>query len=204
MVQRGRKRDESRAADLIEVALEVLHEHGYEKMTLAMVAKKAKAGKGTMYRRWTSKADLVLDAVTHLGKTQVDLGALPDTGSLRTDLLGLFKPRSVKDIEIKLKILSGVTAMISRQPDFAKAIHAAFVDPWVEVNLILMERARDRGEIRQDADITAVSQIIPVAAAYRGMILNQALDLIFLTGLLDGVVLPAVLKTSRVSESARL
>ena len=59
----GRKRDHTRDPEILDVALDVLAETGYDGMTIDMVATRAKAGKATLYRRWPSKADLVLDAV---------------------------------------------------------------------------------------------------------------------------------------------
>src|SRR5689334_21879509 len=72
----GRKPDPGRDAEILDAALQVLAEVGYAGMTMAAVAARAKAGKGTFYRRWPSKADLVLDAVGHLKRSQADLDRL--------------------------------------------------------------------------------------------------------------------------------
>src|SRR3989337_1831183 len=79
----GRKRDHTRDPEILEVALDVLAETGYDGMTIDTVATRAKAGKATLYRRWPSKADLVLDAVVCMKSKDIDLDALPDTGTLR-------------------------------------------------------------------------------------------------------------------------
>ena len=63
----------------------MLAETGYDGMTIDMVAARAKAGKATLYRRWASKAELVLDAVACMKSSDVDLDRLPDTGTLRGD-----------------------------------------------------------------------------------------------------------------------
>ena len=59
----GRKRDHTRDAEILDATIEVLAETGSDGMTIDMVAARAKAGKATVYRRWASKPDLVLDAV---------------------------------------------------------------------------------------------------------------------------------------------
>ena len=59
----GRRRDHSRDPEILDAALEVLSEYGYDGMTIEMVANRAKAGKATLYRRGPSKAGLVVDAV---------------------------------------------------------------------------------------------------------------------------------------------
>ena len=51
-----------RETELLAITLELLQEHGYDRLSVEAVATKAKASKATMYRRWPSKADLVLAA----------------------------------------------------------------------------------------------------------------------------------------------
>lgn len=67
-----------------------------------MVAARAKAGKATMYRRWSSKVELVRDALTWMNRNHLELDLLPDTGTLQSDLLALLKPQSIEEGERKL------------------------------------------------------------------------------------------------------
>src|SRR3954452_15398565 len=95
----GRRRDHTRDAEILDAALDVLAETGYDGMTVDMVAARAKAGKATLYRRWPSKPDLVLDAVACMKANDVDLTALPDTGTLRGDLVAMIKAPSIREGE---------------------------------------------------------------------------------------------------------
>ena len=61
----------------------MLAEQGYEGMTIDMVAAQAGMARATVYRRWATKADLVLEAVSRMSHSDVNLDQLPDTGSLR-------------------------------------------------------------------------------------------------------------------------
>src|SRR3990170_4095168 len=103
----GRKRDHTRDAYILEAALEVLAETGYDGMTIDMVAARARAGKATLYRRWPSKAELVIDAVACLKKDDYHPANLPDTGTLRGDLVAMIKPHTIEDGERKLQIVAG-------------------------------------------------------------------------------------------------
>ncbi|HEV7622960.1 MAG TPA: helix-turn-helix domain-containing protein, partial [Amnibacterium sp.] len=76
-VKTGRKRDHTRDPEILTAAIDVLAEVGYERMTVDMVAARAKAGKATLYRRWPSKADLVIDAVARMTKGDIDYADLP-------------------------------------------------------------------------------------------------------------------------------
>src|ERR671916_417754 len=121
----GRKRDHSRDPEILEAALDVLPEVGYEGMTVDMVATRAKAGKATLYRRWPSKADLVIDAVACMKQSDLAPEKLPDTGTLRGDLVAMIKPHSIEDGERKLRVLAGVVSMLSRDPQLADAVNSA-------------------------------------------------------------------------------
>ncbi|WP_221033422.1 TetR/AcrR family transcriptional regulator [Pseudomonas cichorii] len=191
-VLRGRKRDPERDAAILNAAIDVLAESGYDGMTMDMVASRAKAGKATVYRRWSSKAELILDAVSHLKRGQINLQSLPDTGTLRGDLLALFKPDSADEAERKMRVMAGLASVLLHNPQLAEAGNAAIVEPWAVVNRLLMVRSLERGEISASADIDAACQVLPSMAAYRALIQRRPFDLQFLTTMIDGVLLPAL------------
>jgi AcrR family transcriptional regulator len=188
----GRKRDHTRDPEILDAALEVLAETGYDGMTIDMVAARAKAGKATLYRRWPSKGELVLDAVACMKTSDIDYAHLPDTGTLRGDLIAMIKPHTIEDGEKKLQVMAGLMSMLSRAPELAEAANAAIVEPRRAVNRILMQRAVDRGEISPDCDIETLSLITPSMAAYRVLIMKKPVDRQFLVSLIDGVLLPAL------------
>ena len=188
----GRRRNHARDTEILDAALEVLAETGYDGMTIDMVAARAKAGKATLYRRWPSKAELVVDAVACMKKNDIDYAHLPDTGTLRGDLIAMIKPQAIEESERKLQIMAGLLSMLSRDPNLAEAVNAAIVEPRAALNRTLMRRAADRGEISPDCDIETLSLITPSMAAYRVLVLKKPVDRPFLLSLIDGVLLPAV------------
>jgi len=188
----GRKRDPVRDAEILESALDVLAEVGYTRMTLAAVAERAKAGKSTFYRRWPSKEELVMDAVTRMKRDQVDLDQLPDTGNLRSDLLGLFEPESTEEGERKLRVMNGLSSMLADHPRLAEAADSAIVVPWETAIRTLLQRARDRGDIAHGTPLDMLARVIPEMAAYRSLSQRKPFDEAFLTALVDDVILPAL------------
>lgn len=187
----GRKRDHSRDQEILDVALDVLVETGYDGMTIEMVATRAKAGKATVYRRWASKSDLVLDAVACMKSNDVDLDALPDTGTLRGDLVAMIKPPTIRDGERKLKLLTGIASMISRNPEVADAAQRALVEPRATVNRVFFARAIARGEISAEVDVEKLCMIGPALVAYNVLLLRKPIDREFLIDNIDTVILPA-------------
>jgi len=187
----GRKRDHTRDPEILEAALDVLAETGYDGMTIDMVAARAKAGKATLYRRWASKSELVLDAVACMKSTDVDLSSPPDTGTLRGDLVALVKTPTIRESERKLKVMAGIVSMIARDPELAAAAQAALVEPRAAANRIIFQRAIDRGEIPADVDIEKLCLIGPAMVAYRTLMMRKPVDREFMIGNIDRIILPA-------------
>ena len=187
----GRRRDHSRDAEILDAALDVLAETGYERMTMDLVAARAKAGKATMYRRWSSKAELAIEAVACLKKADLDPATLPDTGTLRGDLVAMIKPHSMEEGVRRLKIMAGMMSLIAQDPDFAEVASAAIVEPRAAVNRMFFQRAIDRGEISSDVDINTLSLISPSMVSYRVLLQQKPADREYLIALIDGVILPA-------------
>jgi AcrR family transcriptional regulator len=188
----GRKRDHTRDPEILQAAVEVLAECGYDRMTIDMVATRAKAGKATLYRRWSSKAELVVDAIRCLKQGEYSPENLPDTGSLRGDLLAMIRPHSLEENERKLQVMGAVASMMAHDPELAEAVGAAITEPRAALNRALMQRAIQRGEIRPDADVETIAQIGPSMAAYRTLAQGKPVDREFLISIIDGVVLPAL------------
>jgi AcrR family transcriptional regulator len=188
----GRKRDHTRDPEILEAALAVLAECGYEAMTMDMVASRAKAGKATLYRRWPSKAELVIEAVACMKQEMSSLESAPDTGTLRGDLIALIRPHSMEDSQRKVQVMGGLVSMLSRDPQLADAVDEAITEPRARLNRMLMQRAIERGEVRAGADIDTIAHIGPSMTAYRTLVQRKPVDRDFLVGLIDGVVLPAL------------
>ncbi|SEL70440.1 TetR/AcrR family transcriptional regulator [Nonomuraea pusilla] len=81
-----RRRGEALHAAIYEATLQELAETGYAGLTMERVAERARASKASLYRRWPSRVELVMDAVYH---ALPDPDSPPDTGSLRGDLLAM-------------------------------------------------------------------------------------------------------------------
>lgn len=188
----GRKRDHTRDSEILDAAVDVLAEVGFDGMTVDMVAARAKAGKATLYRRWTSKSDLVIDAVSCMKERDAEPAALPDTGTLRGDLVAMIKPHSIEDGEKKTRVMAGIVSLLAKEPELAQAAHAAIMEPRARVNRLFLQRAIDRGEIAPVGDIDTLALVVPAMVAYRVLMLRKPVDREFLVSLIDGVLLPAV------------
>ena len=186
----GRKLDRTRDAGILDATLDVLAESGYEGMTIDMVAARAKAARATVYRRWPTKADLVLEAVSRLSQGDVDLASLPDTGSLRADMIAMILPLTGEQEQTRIQVMTGLQALARAEPRLAEAAVGAGIGPWIEVNRALIQRAIDRGEF-PPGDVDALAQVIPTMCAGRaGQLLPITRE--FSLAMIDGVIIPAL------------
>lgn len=188
----GRKRDQGRDQELLEATVEILAEVGFDSMTMDLVAARAKAGKATLYRRWSSKEELVRDALIGMSRASIELDRLPDTGSLRGDLLALMKPYSLEHSERKLRVLAGLGSFSTQHPKYYDEALAGIFEPWTEVNRKLMKRAVERKELPAGAEIEAVCEMIVAMTAFRTSVQRKQFDREVYEGLLDRVLLPAL------------
>ena len=192
----GRKRDHSRDPEILDAALDVLAEIGYGRMTVDMVATRAKAGKATLYRRWPSKAELVVDAIAcmkqHPGPGQATVFVAPDTGSLRGDLRAMVKPKAISDGSRHLKIMLGVASMLSQHPELLEAINDIMIRPRQSAFRQIFQQAIERGEIEAGVDVELMSSLGPAMGMFRALYQQQAPSREAMLHLIDTVILPAV------------
>jgi AcrR family transcriptional regulator len=180
-----------REREIFLATLDLLGEAGYDKLTLDAVAARAKASKATLYRRWPSKGELVLDALGCLESTAPDL---PDTGSLRADLLELGRATGWLE-PARAHVLCGLMTALHRDGDLRDALGRRFLDPRNDTMRALLVRARDRGELRPDVDLDLICQVVPAMILYQlSMRTEGVLPPDHLVRLLDQVLLPAVVR----------
>ncbi|NUT52068.1 MAG: TetR/AcrR family transcriptional regulator [Saccharothrix sp.] len=189
--QRGRPRDASRDDALRQAALEVMAEVGYRALTMDAVAARARAGKATIYRRWESKLDLVIDTCAQLAAQNL---AEPDTGSLAGDLhefLSAFAAFLSGPIG---KAAQALVGELPHEPELAAAFRETFLIAQRDVLHRILDRAAERGELRDDAPRGMAVELAGAALIYRLMLTGDPLDLPFVDRVVDQVLLPLVAK----------
>lgn len=183
----GRRRDESKDDAILQATRELLAERGFDGMTMDAVADRAGAGKATVYRRWPSKVQLTVDAIVCSPGVPMTADDIPDTGSLRSDLLAVSFGRKRSDDS---ELMSGVISAVKENPDVAAAFQQQFVRSRVSLMRGLLERAQARGELRDDIDLEMVAAVAPAMITYRKMVAGQRIDDEFVTQMIDSVILP--------------
>jgi AcrR family transcriptional regulator len=183
---RGRQLDASRDAALRDAALELLAEIGYDRLSIDAVAARAKASKMTIYRRWSGKAELVVDALSSLRKP----GDVPDTGSLRGDLEALASRSENPDVRFDAKLVLGVVSALARNPELRQVIREQFIGQGGVRLRRVFERAVTRGEIPPDRNLDLLVSIYPAMAIHHLLIFGELPGASFTTRVMDELILP--------------
>jgi AcrR family transcriptional regulator len=184
--RRGRPRSQEADRAILAAAAQILAERGLGGMSIEEVAARAGVGKTTIYRRWTSRGALALDAFLAEFQSQQPL---PDTGTLRGDLLAALRAwiRSVTRTSAG-PTLAALIAEAQRDPLLGAAWRDRVVEQLRSQHRIMLNRAVQRGEIPADTDQEVVLDLIFGAAYHRLLHGHQPLTDSFARQVVDLVV----------------
>src|SRR5690348_809302 len=146
---RGRPRDPSRDEAIIEATIDVLVRDGYDRLSMEGVAAAAGVGKATVYRRWRSKAELVIDAMATLKPTIDTI----DTGTLEGDVELLIATSCSARSQRLQQVMVSICSALPREPDLLEAFKIRFTEPRIARIANMLERARSRGELGAEVDL---------------------------------------------------
>jgi AcrR family transcriptional regulator len=168
------------AATLAELA-----ERGYAALSLEEIARRAGVHKTTLYRRWRTREDLVLEAMLERAGERV---ALPDTGSVREDLLEFARTAATNAATPEVAAMARAVAAESPRDRRLAEANRRF---WVErlaLDAVIVERAIERGELARGTDPRRVIEAIIGPIHLRLLLTGEPIDDSFLQDIVDVVV----------------
>ncbi|GAA3190718.1 TetR/AcrR family transcriptional regulator [Nonomuraea roseoviolacea] len=161
----GRPRSEAARQAILNAAMLDLDEHGYAALTMQGIAARAGVGKQTVYRWWSSKADVVLEALIERAEQVV---VAPDAGTLEGDL-DAFLTATFREHGLR-RVLTGLMAQALLDPEFAKAFRDRFLFSRRAALRQILDRAAARGEIPADVDRELLIDMVYGLLWYRLML----------------------------------
>lgn len=183
----------AREAELLAVTLSLLQQHGYDRLTVEAVATEAKASKSTMYRRWPSKADLVLAAFIEGTR---GLAIHPRTGSLRTDLLAM-GAAVCQQLQDHTATMRAVLDEMSRSEALSAAMRDNFVHQRKQLIKDVLGEAVTRGEIDAAVVNPEIWDLMPGYLVFRALVSGDPPNDETVRALVDEVLLPSLTRRTR-------
>jgi AcrR family transcriptional regulator len=181
-----------REAEILAVTLGLLQEHGYDQLTVDAVANAARASKATVYRRWPSKAELVLAAFIE-GVRHVAVP--PNTGTLRGDLLSLGET-ICQEGGRHASTIRAVMVEVSRHPALNEAMQHQFLDRRKAMIQHVLHQAVDRGEISEGALTDELWDLLPGYLIFRCIVPDRPPTRRTVQALVDGFIIPGLTKNT--------
>jgi AcrR family transcriptional regulator len=186
-----RRRGEELERAILTAALEELAEVGYSALTMERVAIRARTSKAALYRRWSGRAELVMDACKLREVSDEDI---PDTGALRTDVIALLRQMSAKMASPLGGILRGLLAEMTRDPEFSRLIRERFHTVGPATIHVILERAVERGEVERRILDSRRSTVATDLLRNQFLLFGAPVQDEVILDIVDDIYLPLVLK----------
>lgn len=187
----GGRLDRSRDPAILNAALAALTEHGYTETNMNDVAARAGVGKAAIYRRWSSKAALITDALVYWRPDLVD-DDTPDTGSIEGDLEALMQRAARSDDElISNDLVLRVALEAAHDPQLAVALDELMLLRGRRLVGAILQRAAARGEVSGERDWSLIADTLTGMGLMR-VIRGQRADAAFFRDVIATLVLPAI------------
>jgi AcrR family transcriptional regulator len=181
----GRPRSTEADQAILDATVQLLIRDGYQALSFDAVAARAGVGKRTIYRRWRSKGALV--SAAYLQKVERDHPD-PDTGDTAKDLRLLLRRlfTSIREPAASAALRS-MAAEAQLDADFAVELQK-FIQARRSIVRTILERGVQRGQIRADADLSTLVDMVFGPFWYRLLFAHAPLDARFATSLVDHVL----------------
>ncbi len=183
----GRPRDPSRDGVIRAAILRLLAEVGYSALTMDAVAAEAGVGKATIYRRWRTKHDLVVDTLSDINRA---IAVPPDTGSVETDA------RALMDLVVTTvqspagAAIRSLLPAMQYQPALVEAFRKGPLAVWRNAFAAMWARAEARGEVRARMHRTVTAEAMTALIVQRWLLTDEPVDEEYADRVLDTVVMP--------------
>ncbi|HEY9155596.1 MAG TPA: TetR/AcrR family transcriptional regulator [Opitutaceae bacterium] len=178
--RRGRPRDDAADQRLLAAAFDLISEAGYAGFNIDEVARRTSISKATIYRRWGSGGELLLDVLLDFAARKM---SLPNTGKLERDLTTYFRALFGLLNEQIGEVLRGLVAEAQTTPSFRQEFRERFIMARRAPVQEMLRAAQKRGELAHDADIDALLDFIFGAMWYRLLIEHAPLNEKFVTAI---------------------
>lgn len=165
----GRPRDPSRDAVLLDATLALLADGGYGALTMEAVAARAGVGKATLYRRWSSKEQLVVDALATLSEPQERAAG----AGVRDQLVGLLEAIRRKQGSRAGQIFPRLVSEAVDNPELMRRYREQVLEPRRRRFRAALELGVEQGLVRADVDLEHAVDLLVGPMVYRNLIRND-------------------------------
>jgi AcrR family transcriptional regulator len=174
--QQVRRRTGGRSARVrgavLQAALEAMAEHGLDGVTISEIARRAGVHATSIQRRWGSRENVALDAMLTYSQEKLPI---PDTGSLRSDLIA-FARSIAAYLDTPLGEALARTMAATDDDPALMANRARFWQARYETARVIVDRALDRREVPAGTDPELALELLVAPLHFRKLLIRQPID----------------------------
>lgn len=172
---RGRPRDQVAHDDILEAALTLLDEQCYSELTIEKIAARAGCGKPTIYRRWKSKADIVLEAYAARAAQTVP-PVMPSGDALHDLKVMLARLFTVAKDPLNLRAARCFMAEAQFDDEFRRRFYELFISKRRDALRDILRYGVEDGQLRKDIDLEVAVDMVQGAFLCRLLFEHASLD----------------------------
>ena len=190
-----RKRGAALEDAILSAAWDELSEVGYTAFSVEGVAARARTGKASIYRRWPTRATLMLDAITAHLPEPAQCGfptVLADDVTTADALRSIAGAISTILDSPAGDVMRAVKCEAVTDPELARAIDDQFQAPRRAAMLALLQRGVARGEVRADAATPIIADVLPAVLTHRIILQREPITAQAITDIMEQVLLPLI------------
>jgi AcrR family transcriptional regulator len=182
---RGRPRSAASHAAILDAAIALTREVGFDALAMEAVAARAGVGKATVYRWWNTREALLAEAVDRIVQSAPE----PDTGTVEGDLIDIVgRTAGMYRDPASAALMSALVAAMARSTQVAKAVRGSFVASRREAMRRALQRGVARGELRADLDADLALDLLSGPLMFRTLVSGGSPDAAFVRGIVTTVV----------------
>ncbi|MDX3527037.1 TetR/AcrR family transcriptional regulator [Streptomyces sp. ID05-39B] len=185
----SRRRGENLERAIYSAVIAQLEAVGYARLTMDRVAADARTGKAALYRRWPSKAELVVDTLDYALPAPEDA---PDEGNVRDDLVEHMRQKAEVLNSPVGRAMQSLLAEIDRDGPMVRLVQERVFQPRQNVFQLILERGVRRGEIRSGRLSPLVAELGPAMLVQRFLGDSSPVPDDYLVAVVDELIMPIV------------
>ena len=160
---RGRPREERVTGAVLTAVVDLVTEQGIGAVTMDAVASRAGVSKPAMYRRWSTKQDLIIAAA----ETRLGVLSVPDLGDFRAELRFVLTARlEAYRLPGSDRLIAGLIG-VAAEAGAARGQYAEYTERITSETRRILERGIDRGDVDPDTDVRAAATLVAAPLLFR-------------------------------------
>ncbi|MBM0066882.1 TetR/AcrR family transcriptional regulator [Alkalicoccobacillus gibsonii] len=190
--KRGRPMDLSRNEVIVQTTLELLAEVGFDALTIEAIAHQAKVGKATIYRRWASKEELVIHAVSSISPFESIIDEIDQTKELREQLVDLLCFCFREEHEVYQQAMTAIGSAMPHNKELEQGLHKDFYRKLRTALWTIIEPYLKENHTLHTEKLDLLADVGPALIVYRLFLVRKSFDRAYIENIADHLMMPMI------------